>query len=110
MIIRNMRKRLRRKLGSAKDGSRGILICGSGFGVDIAANKIAGVRSALAESAEHARIARHDDDANILALAADSTSIAAAERIAKVFLETPFAGEERYKRRLTEIKEIEKEN
>src|SRR5258708_177107 len=52
-------------------GARGIVICGSGFGVDIVANKFPGVRSALPMSTDHVYQARHDDDVNVLALAAD---------------------------------------
>lgn len=87
--------------------NRGILICRSGFGVDIVANKFAGVRAALAMSPDHAYQGRHDDDVNVLALAADFIDEAAAVNIMKVFLTTPFAKEERYARRLQKIEKIE---
>src|ERR1700753_1531237 len=52
------------KVSGTGDEVRGIVICGSGFGVDIVANKFKGVRSALAMSADHIRAGRHDDDVN----------------------------------------------
>lgn len=86
---------------------RGILVCGSGVGMDIAANKFRRIRSALAVSPEQIYAARHEDDANILALASDFTSEPDAKKIVSVFLETPFAKEERYERRIEKIYHIE---
>lgn len=87
--------------------ARGIVICGSGFGVDIVANKFKGVRSALATSPDHIRIGRHDDDVNVLALAADFIKLEDALAIAHTFISTPFeASEERYMRRLKKISQI----
>lgn len=94
-------------VGKNPGEDRGILICGSGFGVDIAANKFPGIRSVLPSSPDHAYIARHDDDANVLAIAADFTDESVAQKIAKTFLVTPFAKEERYKRRLEKIAKSE---
>ncbi len=87
--------------------NRGILICRSGFGMDITANKVDGVRSALAMSPDHAYQARHDSDANVLALAADFLDEPTALKIVKVFLGTPFAKEEKYARRLEKVRAIE---
>jgi len=96
------------KVSGSPEESRGIVICGSGCGVDIVANKFRGVRSALAISPDHAFMARHDDNANVLALASDFIDEASAKSIVKVFLTTPFAQlEERYARRLRKIEEIE---
>jgi ribose 5-phosphate isomerase B len=90
--------------------ARGIVICGSGFGADIVANKFKGVRAALAMSPEHIRIGRHDDDVNVLSLAADFIKPEEALEIAHTFLATSFeSGEARYVRRLNEIAEIEVE-
>ena len=89
--------------------SRGILICRSGFGMDIAANKFPKVRAVLPMSPDHAYQARHDDDANVLCFAADFIDEAAAENITKVFLSTAFAKEDRYARRLQKIADFEKE-
>ena len=92
------------KVSSASETDRGILICGSGFGMDIAANKYKNVRAVLPMSADHAYLARHDDDANVLAIAADFTDKGTAEQIAKVFLATPFTKEDRHERRIEEIR------
>lgn len=89
---------------------RGIVICGSGFGVDIAANKVKGIRAALAMSPDHIYQGRHDDDVNVLALAADFVTEEDAEKIMKVFIATPAATDERYLRRQEEIREIEARN
>jgi ribose 5-phosphate isomerase B len=89
---------------------RGIVICGSGFGVDIAANKVKEIRAALAMSSDHIYQGRHDDDVNVLALAADFVTEEDAEKIMKVFIATPAATDERYLRRQEEIREIEARN
>ncbi|MBI4127769.1 MAG: RpiB/LacA/LacB family sugar-phosphate isomerase [Parcubacteria group bacterium] len=89
---------------------RGILLCGSGVGVDITANKIDGIRSALVADEARARTSRTDDDTNVLALPADTIEEALAERIAVAWLTTPFSGTERHQRRLKDIEEIEKHN
>jgi len=86
---------------------RGIVFCRSGFGVDIVANKIHGVRSALAMSPEHIAQGRNDDNVNVLAIASDFINTAAAEEIVKAFITTPYAGEEKYARRIEEIKKLE---
>ncbi len=96
-----------RKVAEAPDAARGIVICRSGFGVDIVANKFPGVRAGLAMSPDHAYQGRHDDDVNVLALAADFIDEVAAVKTAKVFLTTPFAKEEKYSRRLSKISQIE---
>jgi ribose 5-phosphate isomerase B len=75
--------------------------------MDIAANKVKGVRAALAMSPDHIYQGRHDDDVNVLALAADFITPEDAVKMVKVFLTTPFAKEARYARRLEKIAEIE---
>lgn len=87
--------------------TRGIVICGSGVGVDIVANKFNGVRCGLGMNVEQVRLARHDDDINILALASDETDESQAKEMVKAFLETEFENAERRTRRLNEIKDIE---
>jgi ribose 5-phosphate isomerase B len=94
--------------GAHGDDARGIVICGSGFGVDIVANKFNGVRSALAMSADHIRAGRHDDDVNVLSLAADFITPEKAIEIVEVFLATPFENTEHYLHRLAKIADIEK--
>src|SRR3990167_3032203 len=89
---------------------RGIIVCGSGVGVDEVANKFDGIRSGLAINKEQIHAARNDDDINVLALASDFTTEDEAKEIAKTFLKTEFADEERFNRRLGEIGEIEETN
>ena len=90
--------------------NRGILLCGSGEGVAIAANKIDGIRAGEAWNADVAYSARNDDNINVLALPADHLASDEVNEITQVFLDTSFSGEERHKRRLEEIKKIEEEN
>ncbi len=85
---------------------RGVLICGSGVGMSIAANKVPGVRAALVHSVEGARLCRAHNDANVLALAGRSLADADARAIIEAFLETPFAGG-RHRRRVEKIAAIE---
>lgn len=97
------------KVSEDPQGRRGIVVCGSGFGVDIVANKFAGVRSALAVSAEHIREGRHDDDVNVLALAADFVNRNDVPAIVETFLSAPFDDkDERFARRIAKTGEIEK--
>lgn len=90
--------------------ARGILMCGSGVGVDVVANKFDGVRSSIGKSPEQVRAGRNDDDMNILVIAADYTDEYETKKMVKAFLETKFGGKERYKRRLKEIEKIEANN
>lgn len=92
------------------DNRRGIIICGSGVGIDVAANKIPRVRSALANSSDQAFSSRNDVNANVLCLAADFLDGEGAKKILSVWLQTPFSKEERHKRRLRKIAEIESGN
>jgi ribose 5-phosphate isomerase B len=83
--------------------SKGILICRSGQGVCMVANKYKGIRASLCWSAESAKPARFDDDANVLCLPSDFVSEKQAEEITLEWLNTPFSFEERHVRRLKEI-------
>lgn len=71
---------------------RGILVCGTGIGMAIAANKVPGVRSAAIVDTDTARLSREHNDLNVLTLGARVTPEVRAREIVKVFLETPFAG------------------
>ncbi len=102
-------KAVAEKISLAPETDRGILICRSGFGMDIAANKFNHVRAALASTPDEMFQGRHDDNVNVLCLAADFVDAATAEKIVKVFLSTPFATEDRYARRLAKIDKIESE-
>jgi len=92
----------------ARENTKGILLCGSGVGVCLAANKVLGVRAALCTSQKQARLAREDSDANILCLATDLINEEENFEIAKTFLETVFSSEERFIRRINKIKEYER--
>jgi ribose 5-phosphate isomerase B len=89
------------------DNRRGILLCGSGVGVDVVANKFRSIRSALIMSADQAYMSRNDDDTNVLSLAADLIDDQTSKKIVSVWLQTPFSGVERYRRRIQKIKDIE---
>lgn len=91
-------------------GDKAIIICGSGHGVDIVANKFKGVRAALCFNRQVAQQSREHEDTNILVLASDWLNFEEAKEITKAWLETPFTGEERNIRRLRKIKEIEERN
>ena len=85
---------------------RGILICGSGVGMSIAANKIGGVRAALGTSEEQVRLTRAHNDANILTLGARAVDAPLAERMVDAFLQAGFQGG-RHARRVARIAELE---
>jgi len=87
---------------------RGILICGSGIGADVVANKFKGVRAGLGKNEKQVAAGRNDDDMNVLVLASDFTTQKEAEEMVRVFLETKFESSERFKRRLSDIEKIEK--
>lgn len=93
---------------SSKD--RGVLLCGSGVGVDVVANKFDNVRSALGLNPQQVESARADDNANILVIAADYTAERAATQMLDKFLKTEYKGEERHERRLGEISKLERNN
>jgi ribose 5-phosphate isomerase B len=90
------------------ENQRGILLCRSGAGVVIAANKLPGIRAVSVSSAEAAQLAREDNDANILGIGADMISEDEMKKIILKFLQTPFSQEERHKRRLEEIEAEER--
>jgi ribose 5-phosphate isomerase B len=91
----------------ADQGSLGIVIGGSGNGEQIAANKIPGVRSALAWKVEIAQLARQHNDSNVLALGARQHTLDEASAMAEAFLTTPFSGDERHARRIGQLAEYE---
>ena len=92
---------------AARTGCFAVLVCGSGQGMCIAANKVTGVRAALARDVGDAVIARQDNDANVLCLGGRFTSSRVACRVVDAFLSTPFAGKkkggERHARRLSKL-------
>ncbi len=89
-------------------GSLGLLLCGSGHGVCVAANKFKGVRASIGYSIEGVELGRRDDDLNVLCLAARIISNDHAAAITKKFLETEFRTDDpKYQRRLDKISQIE---
>lgn len=88
--------------------NKGIVICGSGVGVDIVANKFKGIRCGLAINKDQIKMAKADDDINLLALASDFIKEEEVKEIIKIFLETKFSDEERYIRRIRKISALEK--
>jgi ribose 5-phosphate isomerase B len=88
-------------------GSLGIVLGGSGNGEQISANKVDGVRAALAWSDETARLARLHNDANVVAIGARMHSTSDATRLVEVFLTTRFSGEPRHSRRIAMLREYE---
>ena len=91
----------------AADGNLGILICGTGIGMSIAANKVKGIRCALCGDTFSARATREHNDANMLALGERVTGVGLALEIVDVFFSTEFSGEPRHARRIAGITAIE---
>ncbi len=90
----------------SSEEARGILVCGTGVGMAIAANKIPGIRAAVCTSVYVASMAREHNDANILSIGARVTDTRLAGEIVKTFLQTPFKGG-RHARRVDKIKALE---
>jgi ribose 5-phosphate isomerase B len=84
----------------ADQGSLGVVIGGSGNGEQIAANKVKGVRAALAWSDQTASLAREHNDANVLSVGGRMHTVEEMTRFIRIFLTTPFSGEERHARRI----------
>jgi ribose 5-phosphate isomerase B len=92
---------------SSGDADRGLLVCGTGIGMAIAANKVSGIRAGVCTDIETARLARQHNDLNVLALAGRSTSRDDAIAIVRTWLETAFEGG-RHERRLAKVTGIER--
>ena len=92
----------------AKKADFGILICGTGIGVSIAASKVDGIRAALCGTEYAARMARSHNDANVLALGGRILGDQFALAIVSAFIEEPFSGEDRHKRRIAKMMDLEK--
>jgi ribose 5-phosphate isomerase B len=93
-------------LAAGDPDARGILICGSGQGMCIAANRFKGIRASLCWDVEEARAARNDDDSNVLCLPARFIDERTALSIAEAWLATPFAGAPRFSRRIKQLDEL----
>ena len=88
----------------------GILICGTGIGVSLAANKVRGIRAAVCWNEETAQLAREHNNANVLCIGARFVPVVESVRMTKVVLETPFSKEDRHIRRVNKITSIEERN
>lgn len=95
------------KVFSNPKKDKGVLICGTGIGTSIVANKFKAIRAGLCLSSYMAKRAVEEDDINILCLAADITDLITAEKIIKVWLKASFSNKERYSRRIKKIQKIE---
>lgn len=93
----------------AKDkNSKGILICGTSFGVCIVANKVKGIRAVSISNVKNAKLSRVHNDANVLCLSGWDLKLPMTQKIIKVWLNTAFTGASRHVRRLNKIRLIEK--
>tara|TARA_Y100000590_G_scaffold72498_2_gene79648 strand:- start:3012 stop:3455 length:444 start_codon:yes stop_codon:yes gene_type:complete len=89
--------------------SRGIVVCGSGVGASIAANKVAGVRSAMCHDSYSAHQGVEHDDMNVLAIGSRIVGIELAKELVEAFLSANYTGDARHQRRLDKVKAIEAE-
>lgn len=85
---------------------QGILICGTGIGISIAANKVPGIRAALCTDCFCAEATRQHNDANVLCLGGRVVGLGLAEKIVDTFLDTPFSNDERHIRRIRLMEEV----
>lgn len=88
----------------------GIIICGTGIGISIAANKVTGIRAALCTDTYMARMAKEHNDANVLALGGRVLGAGLALDIVEAFIETPFSQESRHQNRINKITAVEEQN
>jgi ribose 5-phosphate isomerase B len=82
---------------------RGVLLCGTGIGISIAANRNPGIRAAVCCSEEMAHLAREHNDANVLCLGKRTTPLDQCKKLIEIWLATPFSGNERHQRRLDKL-------
>lgn len=90
---------------AAGEADKGIIICGTGIGISISANKIHGIRAALCHDCFSAEMTRLHNDANVLAMGARVVGPGLALKITDTFLETPFSNDERHIRRISKIED-----
>lgn len=97
-------------LNDQDNRSKGILLCGSGQGMVMAANRFKGIRASICWDENEAYSSRHDDDANVLCLSADKQSIEDIKKIIDVWFSTNFADEDRFIRRIKELDNLDSLN
>jgi ribose 5-phosphate isomerase B len=88
---------------AAQKATRGVLICGSGIGMSIAANKVPGIRAAVVENPVAARLSREHNDANVLCLGSRFIAGEYGAEIVETWLNTEFSGDERHQKRIQKI-------
>lgn len=93
----------------AGEAERGIVVCGSAVGVSVVANKLPGIRAGVCHDTYSARQGVEHDDVNVLCLGERVIGIELAREVVRAFLAARFSGEERHRRRLAKLKEIERE-
>ncbi len=99
--------RVAEKVSRDSENAKGILVCGSGVGVCVVANKFINVRAALVGSSDQAFDSKNDDNANILCLGSNYIDAEQAKKIVLAWTQTPFSEEARHVRRLQKIEKIE---
>ncbi|HWZ99430.1 MAG TPA: ribose 5-phosphate isomerase B [Candidatus Dormibacteraeota bacterium] len=92
------------------NAERGVLICGSGVGASVAANKLKGIRAAVCHDSYSAHQGVEHDDMNVLVLGSRIVGVKLAEDLVRAFLTANFTNEERHKRRLAKVAALEKQN
>ena len=93
---------------SNKKCDKGILVCGTGVGMSIAANKVYGIRAAVCYNDDIAKLVREHNDANVLCLSARFAPVEDTLKWIKTWLDTPFSGEQRHLKRINKITEIDR--
>jgi ribose 5-phosphate isomerase B len=93
-------------LASSSDDTRGILLCGSGQGMVIAANRYKGIRAGVVWDNEEAKMVRNDDDSNVLCIPTRIMDLKQIKLVTDTWLNTPFAGAVRYTRRIKELDKL----
>ncbi len=97
-------QRIERDMADHNEDAKGLFFCGSGVMVDVAANRFPGIRSCLAINKAQVEMARHDDDVNVLCVAAEFFASEETKQLVRKFLKTEFSGEERFVRRIEKLK------
>lgn len=98
------------RVATSPQGNRGILACGSGHGVCIAANKVRGIHAVTLDDPEQARLAREHGNTNVICLSSWRSAPEQLREVLRVWLATPFSGAERHARRLEKIEAYEQEH
>lgn len=95
------------RLVASGEADKGVLICGTGVGISLAANKVKGIRAAVCSDTATARLVREHNDANVISIGARIVGSELAKDIITAFLTTDFSGDERHVRRINMISEVE---